>query len=61
MLNNPKYNYSINEIKEWLANISIICSDQKWKDLLNTPDHLLLEELKGSISFEQAKKVLILI
>jgi hypothetical protein len=61
MLNNPKYNYSIKEIKEWLANISIIFSDQKWKDLLNAPDHLLLEELKGSISFEQAKKVLILI
>ncbi len=55
-----EYKYSIQEIRDWLANISNICSEQKWKDLLNSSDHLLREHLKGSISFEQAKKVLIL-
>jgi hypothetical protein len=55
-----EYKYSIQEIRDWLANISKVCSEQKWKDLLNTSDHLLREELKGCISFEQAKKVLIL-
>ena len=55
-----EYKYSIQKIRDWLANISKICSEQKWKDLLNTPDYLLREELKGCISFGQAKKVLIL-
>lgn len=52
--------YDIAEIRNWLANMKTICSESKWDVLLNSPDHLLMEELKDAISFEDAKKKLIL-
>ena len=52
--------YDIAEIRNWLANMKTICSESKWDVLLNSPNHLLMEELKDAISFEDAKKILIL-
>ena len=54
------HDYEIADLRKWLSNMVNICSDQKWNDLKESPDHLLFDEVKDIVCFNEVKKKFIL-